>query len=95
MSLFYFTLRSTVDDWGGPKNGQFWTKNAKHGSLSTFQSGPKGTKMVNPSAFDRVGAFRGDLGPFGPFQTKMNFLPQMDKVGFGGGASNTIDLTVD
>ena len=25
--------------------------------------------------------------PFGPFQTTMNFLPQMDKVGLGGDAS--------
>ena len=24
--------------------------------------------------------------PFGPFQTKMIFLPQKDKVGLGGGA---------
>ena len=28
-----------------------------------------------------------NLDPFGPFQTKMIFLPQMDKVGFDRGAS--------
>ena len=27
------------------------------------------------------------LDLFEPFQTKINFLPKMDKVGFGGGAS--------
>ena len=51
------------------------------------QKGPKGTKMVNLSVFDHLGPFWVHLDPFGPFQTKMNFLPQMDKVGFGGGAS--------
>ena len=58
--------------------------------LSTFQSGqkgPKGSKMANLSVFDHLGPFWVHLDPFGPFQTKMNFLPQMDKVGFGGGAS--------
>ena len=28
MSLF-FTLGSTVHDWGWPKNGPFWTKNGQ------------------------------------------------------------------
>jgi hypothetical protein len=51
------------------------------------QKGPKGTKMVNLSVFDHLGPFWAHLDPFGPFQTKMKFSPQMDKVGFGGGAS--------
>ena len=43
--------------------------------------------MDYPSVLDHLGPFRTDMSPFGPFQTKMNFLLQMDKVGFGGGAS--------
>ena len=42
--------------------------------------------MVNLSVFDHLGPFWANLDPFGPFQTKMNLLPQMDKVVFGGGA---------
>ena len=54
--------------------------------LSKFQSGPKGAKMANLSVFDHLGAFWTHLDAFGSFQTKMNFVPQMDKVvGFGGG----------
>ena len=55
--------------------------------LSTLQSGPKETKMVKLSVFDHLGPFWAHMDPFGPFQTKMIFLPQMDKVGFGRGAS--------
>ena len=55
--------------------------------LSTFQSGPKETKMVKLSVFDHLGLFLAHMDPFGPFQTKMIFLLQMDKVGFGKGAS--------
>ena len=51
------------------------------------QKGPKGTKMVNLSVFDHLGPFWAHLDPFGPFQTKMIFLPQMDKIGFCRGAS--------
>ena len=54
--------------------------------IDVFAS-PKVTKMVKLSAFDDFGSFWAHLDPIGPFQTKMNFLPQMDKVGFGGGAS--------
>ena len=43
--------------------------------------------MINPSVFDHLGPFWAHLDPFGLFQTKSNFLPQVDKVGFGGGAS--------
>ena len=62
----------------GPKMVHFRPKLAKHGRLvnvqwsKRVQKGPKGTKTVNPSVFDH----------FGPFQTKFNFLPQIDKVGF-------------
>merc|ERR1711983_586590 len=87
----FFTLGSTVHDWGWPKNGPFWTKNGQTWQAcqrsKVVQKGPKGTKMVNLSVFDHLGPFWAHLDPFGPFQTKMNFLPQMDKVGFVGGAS--------
>ena len=47
MSLFYY-FEVQLHDWGRPKNGPFldqkWPSMA---DLSTFQSGPKGTKMVN------------------------------------------------
>ena len=42
--------------------------------LSTFQRGPKGSKMVNLSVFDHLGPFWAHLDPFGPFQTKIDFL---------------------
>ena len=41
--------------------------------------------MVNPGVFDHLGSLWAHLDPFGPFK-KMILLPQMDKVGFGGGA---------
>jgi hypothetical protein len=87
----FFTLWSTVHDWGWPKNGPFWTKNGQTWQacqrFKVVQKGLKGTKMVNLSVFDHLGPFWANLDPFGPFQTKINFWPQMDKVGFGGGAS--------
>ena len=43
-------------------------------SSSIFQSGPKGSEMVNLDVFDHLGLFRARLDPFGPFQTKNNFL---------------------
>ena len=90
MSLF-FTLGSTVHDWGWPKNGPFWTKNGQTWQAcqrsKVVQKGPKGTKMVNLSVFDHLGPFWAHRDLFGPFQTKMNCLPLMDKVGFSGGAS--------
>ena len=49
--------------------------------------GRKWTKMANLSVFDHLWPFRAHLDPFGSVHTKMNFLPQMDKVGFGRGAS--------
>ena len=90
MSLF-FTLGSIVYDWGWSKNGPLWTNKGQTWQAcqhsKVVQKGPKGTKMVNPSALDHLGPFLAHLDPFGPFQTKMNFLLQVDKVGFGGGAS--------
>ena len=89
MSLF-FTLGSTVHDWGWPKNGPFWTKNGQTWQAcqrsKVVRRGPKGTEMVNLSLFEHLGPFWAHLGPFGPFQTKMIFLPQMDKERFGRGA---------
>ena len=42
--------------------------------LSTFQSGPKGTKIVNPSVFDHFLPFWALLDSFRLFQTKIAFL---------------------
>ena len=42
--------------------------------------------MIIPIVVHHLGPPWAHLDPFGPFQTKMNFLPQMEKVGFGGGA---------
>ena len=80
-----------INPWlGGVKNGPFWTKNGQTWQAcqrsKVVQKGPKGTKMINQSVFDHLGPFWAHLDTFGPFQTKMNFLSQMDKVGFGGGA---------
>ena len=74
----FFTLWSTVHDWGWPKNGPFWTKNGQTWQAcqrsKVVQKGPKGTKMVNLSVFDHLGPFWAPLDPFGPFQTKIDFL---------------------
>ena len=83
MSLI-FTLRSTVHDWGWPKNGLFWTKMT---GLSTFQSGPKGSNRVQNGPKWSTQVFLTIWDAFGPFRTKINFSPQMDKEGFGGGAT--------
>ena len=50
--------------------------------LSTFQSGSKGSKMVNLDVFDHLGQFWAHMDTFGPFQTKIKLLPHKDKVGF-------------
>ena len=42
--------------------------------------------MVNLSLFDHLGPLLGPSGPFWTISDKNDFLPQMDKVGFGGGA---------
>ena len=42
--------------------------------------------MANLSVFDHLGPLWANLDSFGQFQTEINFMPQMDKVGFGGGA---------
>ena len=54
--------------------------------LLTFQSGPKGSKSVSLDVFDSLGPFWAHVDTFVPFETKINLLPQKDKVGFGGGA---------
>ena len=61
----------------GPKMVHFGPKMAKHGRLvivPKVQKGPKGTKMANLSVFDHLGPFWAHLDPFGPFQTKIDFL---------------------
>ena len=77
MSLF-FTLGSTVHDWGWPKNGPFWTKSGQTWQAcqrsGVVQKGPKGTKMANWSVFYHLEPFWARLDPFGPFQTKMFFF---------------------
>ena len=58
--------------------------------LSTFQSGPKGSKRVQNGQprcfFDHLGPFWAYMDISGSFQLKTNLLPQKDKVGFHGGA---------
>ena len=46
--------------------------------LSTFQSGPNGFKrvMVDLDVYDYLGPFWAHMDTFGPFQTKINLLPQ-------------------
>ena len=79
MSLF-FTLGSTVHDWGWPKNGPFWTKNGQTWQAcqrsKVVQRGPKGTKMVNLSLFDHLGPRLGPSGPFWTISNKNDFFAQ-------------------
>ena len=42
--------------------------------LSTFQSGPKGSKNLNLDVFNHLGPSWARLDPFGPFRTKNDFL---------------------
>ena len=77
----------------GQKMVHFGPKMAKHGRLvnvtkwsKRVQKGSKGTKMVNLSVFDHLEPYWAHLDPFQPFQAKMIFLPQMDKIGFCRGA---------
>ena len=76
-----------------PKMVPFGPKMAKHGRLvnvpkrsKRVEKGSKGTKMDNLSVFDHLGPFWTQVDPVGPFQKKMNFLPQIEEIGFGGGA---------
>ena len=75
----------------GPKIFHFGPKMAKHDRLvnapkwfKRVQMGPKWSALVFLIIWDPVWIH---LDPFGPFQTKMIFLPQMDKIGFCRGAS--------
>ena len=73
-----------------PGDEPFWTKNSQTWQAcqrsKVVQKGLKETKMVNPGVFDHLGPLWAHLDPSGPFQTKMIFLPQMDKAWFCGGA---------
>ena len=84
----FFTLRSTVYDWGWSKNGPFWTKNGQIWQAcqrsKVVQKGPSWSTQVFLIIWD---PFWAHLDPVGPFQTTNIFLPQMDKVGFCSGAS--------
>ena len=58
--------------------------------LSTLQSGPKGSERDQngqPTCFDHLGPLLGPSGPFWTISDKNDFLPQMEKVEFGGTAS--------
>ena len=70
----FFTLGSTVHDWGWPKNGPFWTKNSQTWQAcqcsKVVQKGPNG----QPNCFWPFGPFWAQLDPFGPFQTKIDIL---------------------
>ena len=78
MNLFV-TLGSTINDWGWPKNGSFWTKNSPTGQACHFSKVvQKGKKWSTLLFLDHLGPFLAHLNPFGPFQTKMIFLPQKD-----------------
>ena len=74
----FFTLGSTVHDWGWPKNGPFWTKNGQTWQAcqrsKVVQRGPKGTKMVNLSLFDHLGPRLGPSGPFWTISDKNDFF---------------------
>ena len=54
----FFTLGSTVHDWGWPKNGPFWTKKGQTWQAcqhsKVVQKGPKGTNIVNLNVFDHL-----------------------------------------
>ena len=52
--------------------------------LSTFQSGPKGSEMVNLDVSDNLGLIWAHEDTYNPFRTKIILLPNKDKVGFGG-----------
>ena len=71
--FFYFGVHCS---WLGMAQKRFildqnWPNMA---GLSTFQSGPKGTKIVNPSVFDHFLPFWALLDSFRLFQTKIAFL---------------------
>merc|ERR1719220_3298270 len=77
MSLF-FTLGSTVHDWGWPKNGPSRTKKGQTWQArqhsKVVQKGPKGTKMVNLNVPDHKEPFWAHPDPPGPFQTRIDIL---------------------
>ena len=77
MNLFV-TLGSTINDWGWPKNGSFWTKNGQPWQacqlVKVVQKGPKGTKMVNLSVFDHLGPLLGPSGTFWTILDKNDFV---------------------
>ena len=74
----FFTLGSTVHDWGWPKNGPFWTKKGQTWQAcqhsKVVQKGPKGTKMVNLNVFDHLGPILGPSGPFWTILDKNDFF---------------------
>ena len=72
---FFFTLGSTVHDWGWPKNGPFYTKHGRLFNLSKWSKRViKGPKSQPLCFFTFFGPFWAHMDPFGPFQTKIDSL---------------------
>ena len=71
----FFTLGSTVHDWGWPKNSPFYTKHGRLFNLSKWSKRViKGPKSQPLCFFTFFGPFWAHMDPFGPFQTKIDFL---------------------
>ena len=70
----------------GPKITYFGPKLAKHVKLVIVPKWSKRDLSGQPKCFLPFGTLLADLDPFGTFQTKMIFLPQIEKEGFGRGA---------
>ena len=66
----FFFLQSCITGSLGREGNQ----TSFFGAYQPFQSGPKGTKMVNLSVFDHKGPLWAHLYSFGPFQTRIDFL---------------------
>ena len=84
--FFYFGVQA--HDWeipsgNGPKMVHLGSKVAKHGRLVNV---PKLSKRVQNVQHKCFRPFKTLFGPSGPYHTRMNFVFQMDKVGFGRGA---------
>ena len=73
-----------INPWlGGIKNGPFGTKNGLTWQAcqcpDVVQKGPKWSQTVNITYFWPFGTIWTHLHHFGPFKTKINFLPQKHK----------------
>ena len=71
----------------GPKMVHLGPKMAKHGMLFNLSKWSKWDQNGQPKCFWPLGTLLGPSGPFWTISEKNDFLPEMDKVGFGRGAS--------